>query len=220
MNPSDEGRRGAGANLRDSNQGRDSHSLTNAARIEAVPKILLARGARGELVRRAQVKLASAGTQVGKIDGSYGEGTARAVAAFRRRSGLGRADQIDVPTWEALVGRPIPSVRDRALQVTAAFEGHGFTLVQGNYDGAWLTWGVIGFTLKHGELPSIVLEAHRSGGSPGRTRSASARARLGSPSRGRRGSERSASSRPFRRSSSNGWTCASPKPARRLGRWA
>jgi hypothetical protein len=124
-------------------------------------KLLLAKGARGELVRRAQLKLAAAGTGVGKVDGDYGDATARAVAVFRRRSGLGRADQIDAPTWEALVGRPIPTVRDRALQVTAAFEGHGFTLVQGNYDGAWLTWGVIGFTLKHGELPLIVLEAQR-----------------------------------------------------------
>lgn len=124
-------------------------------------KLLLAKGAQGELVRRAQVKLAEAGTGVGTADGDYGDLTARAVAAFRRRNGLGRADQVDAPTWEALVGRPLPTVRDRALQVTAAFEGHGFTLVQGNYDGAWLTWGVIGFTLKHGELPLIVLEAHR-----------------------------------------------------------
>jgi peptidoglycan hydrolase-like protein with peptidoglycan-binding domain len=124
-------------------------------------KLLLARGARGELVRRAQSKLAGGGLDVGTPDGDYGERTARAVAAFRRRKRLGRADHVDAPTWEALVGRPLPSVRDRALQVTAAFEGHGFTLVQGNYDDAWLTWGVIGFTLRHGELRQIVLEAHR-----------------------------------------------------------
>jgi hypothetical protein len=98
---------------------------------------------------------------VASADGDYGDRTARAVAAFRRSNALGRADQVDAPTWEALLGRPLPSVRERALQVTAAFEGHGFTLVQGNYDGAWLTWGVIGFTLKHGELSQIVLEAHR-----------------------------------------------------------
>jgi peptidoglycan hydrolase-like protein with peptidoglycan-binding domain len=126
-----------------------------------VTKLLLARGARGELVRRVQVKVAERGIPVGKPDGDFGGVTAGAIAAFRRRSGLGRADHVDAPTWEALVGRPLPSVRDRALQVTAAFEGHGFTLVQGNFDGAWLTWGVIGFTLKHGELPLIVLEAHR-----------------------------------------------------------
>jgi peptidoglycan hydrolase-like protein with peptidoglycan-binding domain len=123
-----------------------------------VEKLLLARGARGELVRRAQLKL---GTAAGKPDGDYGGVTARAVGAFRRRSGLGRVDHIDGPTWLALLGRPLPPLRDRALQVTAAFEGHGFTLVQGNFDGAGLTWGVIGFTLVHGEIPTIVLEAQR-----------------------------------------------------------
>jgi hypothetical protein len=45
--------------------------------------------------------------------------------------------------------------------VTAAFEGHGFGLVEGNWDGAFMTWGVIGFTLKHGEVSQIVLEANR-----------------------------------------------------------
>jgi putative peptidoglycan binding protein len=124
-------------------------------------KLLLAKGARGELVRRAQVKLAAAGLEVGAPDGDYGDRTARGVAAFRRRRKLGAADQVDSATWQALVGGAIPAVRDRALQVTAAFEGHGFTLAQGNYDDAWLTWGVIGFTLKHGELAQIVLEAHR-----------------------------------------------------------
>jgi peptidoglycan hydrolase-like protein with peptidoglycan-binding domain len=126
-----------------------------------VNKLLLARGARGELVRRVQVKLAERGFDPGPKDGDYGGGTAGAVAAFRRRNGLGRADQVDAPTWGTLIGRPLPSVRDRALQVTAAFEGHGYTLVQGNWDGAWLTWGVIGFTLKHGEIPLIVLEVQR-----------------------------------------------------------
>ena len=96
-------------------------------------KILLAKGARGELVRRAQLKLGA------DPDGGYGDKTARAVAAFRRRNALGRLDHIDAPTWLALLGRPLPTLRDRALQVTAAFEGHGFTLVQGNFDGAGLT---------------------------------------------------------------------------------
>ncbi len=56
------------------------------------------------------------------------------------------------------MARPIPTVRDRALQLTAAFEGHDFTLAQGNFDGAGATWGIIGFTLRHGELGKIVLE--------------------------------------------------------------
>jgi hypothetical protein len=47
--------------------------------------------------------------------------------------------------------------QERSLQLTAAFEGHGFTLAQGNFDGAGITWGIVGFTLKHGELSKIVL---------------------------------------------------------------
>jgi hypothetical protein len=118
-------------------------------------KVLLAKGSRGELVRRAQLKLGA------NPDGDYGDITVGAVAAFRRRNGLGRLGLIDSPTWLALLGRPLPPLRDRALQVTASFEGHGFTLVQGNFDGAGLTWGVIGFTLLHGEIPAIVLDAQR-----------------------------------------------------------
>ena len=37
-------------------------------------------------------------------------------------------------------------------------EGHGFTMVAGDFDGAGLTWGIIGFTLKHGEIQRIVQE--------------------------------------------------------------
>jgi hypothetical protein len=40
--------------------------------------------------------------------------------------------------------------------LTAAFEGHGFTLAQGNFDGAGITWGIIGFTLAGGELGNII----------------------------------------------------------------
>jgi hypothetical protein len=49
----------------------------------------------------------------------------------------------------------VPSVSQRALQLTAAFEGHGFELAVGNFDGALLTWGIIGFTLTAGEIQQI-----------------------------------------------------------------
>jgi len=124
-------------------------------------KLLLAKGARGELVRRAQLALSKAGFDPGPIDGDYGNGTAGAVGKFRQKNGLGTLGEVDVPTWKALTGAPTPSVRERALQLTAAFEGHGFGLVAGNYDDAYVTWGIIGFTLRHGELSTIVLEAHR-----------------------------------------------------------
>ena len=52
--------------------------------------------------------------------------------------------------------KPIPSLFERCLGLTAAFEGHGFSLAQGNFDGAGITWGIIGFTLKHGQIAGIV----------------------------------------------------------------
>ena len=65
---------------------------------------------------------------------------------------------MDVSTWTKLLGAQVPTTQARSLQLTAAFEGHGFTLAQGNRDGAGITWGIIGFTLKHGELSKIILK--------------------------------------------------------------
>jgi peptidoglycan hydrolase-like protein with peptidoglycan-binding domain len=112
-------------------------------------------------VRRFQRKLTALGFDPKGIDGDYGGDTEKAVRAFQRGNDIPRTGEVDVPTWHGLVGGPIPSVRDRSLQLTAAFEGHDFTLAQGNFDGAGITWGVIGFTLAHGELGKIVLEIER-----------------------------------------------------------
>jgi hypothetical protein len=65
---------------------------------------------------------------------------------------------VDSATWIGLTGKAFPTIEERALQLTADFEGHGFTLLQGNYDGAGLTWGIIGYTLKHGEITRIIRE--------------------------------------------------------------
>ena len=50
----------------------------------------------------------------------------------------------------------VPAVADRCLQLTAAFEGHGFGRAQGNFDGAGITWGIIGFTLQHQGIRKVV----------------------------------------------------------------
>jgi peptidoglycan hydrolase-like protein with peptidoglycan-binding domain len=122
-------------------------------------RLLFGRGVRGELVRTLQTALVQYGTyRAADVDGDFGGLTAKAVRAYRRRSGLPPGQDVDPATWTQLTGRGVPSVRDRALQLTAAFEGHGFTLAQGNFDGAGVTWGVIGFTLSSGELSRIVLE--------------------------------------------------------------
>lgn len=124
-------------------------------------RVLFAKGVRGEIVRKMQLRLTARGHDPKGIDGDYGENTRKAVLAFQRKNGLQPTGEVNGKTWRKLMGTKIPSVRDRSLQLTAAFEGHDFTLAQGNFDGAGVTWGIIGFTLKHGELSKIVLEIQR-----------------------------------------------------------
>src|SRR5262249_32009937 len=64
--------------------------------------------------------------------------------------------------WSSITRSDVPDIEARCLQLTSAFEGHGYTLAQGNWDGAWLTWGIIGFTLEHGEIQTIVRNVQRS----------------------------------------------------------
>ena len=120
-------------------------------------RVLFAQGVRGEIVRTIQRRLTARGFDPKGIDGGYGKNTRKAVRAFQQQNGLQPTGEVSVLTWRRLMNRPIPPVRDRTLQLTAAFEGHDFTLAQGNFDGAGITWGIIGFTLKHGELGRIVL---------------------------------------------------------------
>jgi peptidoglycan hydrolase-like protein with peptidoglycan-binding domain len=124
-------------------------------------KILLGKGAKGEIVRKAQRRLQGLGFDPQGIDGDYGNNTHAAIISFQQANGLAPTGEVDVVTWERLMGVPPPSVKDRSLQLTAAFEGHDFTLAQGNFDGAGITWGIIGFTLKHGELSKIILDIHQ-----------------------------------------------------------
>jgi len=124
-------------------------------------KILLAKGARGEIVRKLQQRLQGLGFDPQGIDRAYGGNTQEAVRSFQQDSGLAPTGEVDVTTWAQLMGDPVPSVKDRSLQLTGTFEGHDFTLAQGNFDGAGITWGIIGFTLQHGELGKIILEINR-----------------------------------------------------------
>jgi hypothetical protein len=118
--------------------------------------VILARGAFGELVRQVQNALLARGFDPEGVDQDFGGKTQRAVVAFQEDRGLPATGEVDADTWTALTGAAPPGTRDLSLQVTATFEGHGFGLAQGNWDGAGITWGVIGFTLKHGELQKIV----------------------------------------------------------------
>lgn len=122
-------------------------------------RLLFGKGAKGDIIRRVQKQLAALGHYSKTIDGDYGGGTVAAVTAFQKAKNLPQTGQVDDTTWTALMGVDIPSVDDRSLGLTAAFEGHGFTLAQGNFDNAGVTWGIIGFTLSGGELKTIFSQA-------------------------------------------------------------
>ena len=122
-------------------------------------RVYFARGCRGAIPKRMQTCLAITADYAGTIDGSYGGGTARAIGQVQAMHGLAVTGSVDAATWAAVTQSPLPTLGERCLQLTAAFEGHGFSIVQGNYDGAWMTWGIIGFTLKHGQIQRLILQA-------------------------------------------------------------
>ncbi|HEY0157353.1 MAG TPA: peptidoglycan-binding protein [Thermoanaerobaculia bacterium] len=122
-------------------------------------RLVFAQGARGESIRTLQQKLTDTGFDTHGVDGSYGGGTVSAVKAFQERHGAPVTGEADESTWTAITGLPIPSMLQRCLGLTSAFEGHGYTLAEGNFDGAGVTWGIIGFTLKAGGVSQIVKEA-------------------------------------------------------------
>lgn len=119
-------------------------------------RTLFAVGALGEVVKGIQSALTKAGFDTKGTDGWYGNNTASAARAYQQANGLQATGNIDDSTWATLMQSPVPAVAQRSLQLTAAFEGHGFELAQGNFDGALLTWGIIGFTLMAGEIQNIV----------------------------------------------------------------
>jgi hypothetical protein len=119
-------------------------------------RTILGQGSHGQLVQNVQQQLVNAGFNTNGIDGSYGGGTSGAVNAYQGSQGLPATGTLDDGTWAPLMQTAIPSAYERALQVTASFEGHGFQLAQGNFDGAWLTWGIIGFTMSNGEVQKII----------------------------------------------------------------
>ena len=125
-----------------------------------------ARGVRGMIAKRIQTDLLRQGFVVGPpsafVDGDFGKNTEQAVAALRVARGLAPSGVVDDDTWRQLTVDPVPTLFERCLGLCAAFEGHGFSLVQGNFDGAGLTWGIIGFTLSSGEIQQLLAEAERS----------------------------------------------------------
>lgn len=114
------------------------------------------RTVQGELVRKFQAVLKDGGFLDDTADGVYGGRTEAALKKFQEEKQLPITGKVDDQTWQSLMGTAAPDLKQRCLQVTADFEGTGFTKCVGNFDGAGLTWGIIGFTLKHGELEAIL----------------------------------------------------------------
>lgn len=119
------------------------------------------RTVQGEVINRAQNSLRRGGHYRYTVDGVYGEKTEMALIAFQREKGLAPTGQIDDETWRAAVSETPPDIEARCLQITADFEGTGFTKAVGNFDGAGVTWGIVGFTLSNGELQRVLNDIRR-----------------------------------------------------------
>lgn len=120
------------------------------------------RSVRGQIIEDLQQSLKNEDCNPGIIDGIFGNDTRDGLIKWQRQKNLEPTGKVDVDTWQQLLKRPIPPIEQRALQLTATFEGHSFTMVAGNFDNAWLTWGIIGFTLKHGEIQKIINEVNQN----------------------------------------------------------
>jgi peptidoglycan hydrolase-like protein with peptidoglycan-binding domain len=121
-------------------------------------RLFFSRGSRGLIITQIQSSLRQEGYYPGNIDGWFGGVTEKNIHFYQMDNQMPATGAIDATTWQAIMKRDPPSLYERCLQVTAVFEGHGFGVVAGNYDGAGVTWGIIGFTLKAGSLKRVILE--------------------------------------------------------------
>ena len=132
-------------------------------------RTLFSRGLRGATATRIQRDLLRQGFSSGPVDqfvdGSFGGFTEAALKTLQAARSLSVTGAVDTDTWSELTPDPVPGMFQRCLDLSADFEGHGFELLQGNFDGAGLTWGVIGFTLVSREIQPLLAEAEQK--SPG-----------------------------------------------------
>ena len=119
----------------------------------------IGRGCFGDLVNLLQTGLQQQGYYTGAVDGDFGGGTERSVQAFQASLRAEQTGCADPSTWHQATGLDWPPLFERCLQLSARIEGHGYQTVAGDFDGAGLTWGIIGFTLQHGEIQALVREA-------------------------------------------------------------
>ncbi|WP_315778789.1 MULTISPECIES: D-Ala-D-Ala carboxypeptidase family metallohydrolase [unclassified Bradyrhizobium] len=119
----------------------------------------------GPLVMALQAALIRAG-QALEPDGAFGNITAGALRRWQKANGFEEHDGIDEAQWKKLTRSDrLPAPFDICLNITADYEGTSFDRVVGNFDGAGITFGLIGFTLANGEIGRLLtrIEAMRPG---------------------------------------------------------
>lgn len=114
------------------------------------------RSIRGGHVIELQKEIAKDDVGPISVDGVFGGQTEAALKYWQAKKSLPTTGMVDEQTWIRATNKELPSQFQRCLAITAAFEGHGYTLAAGNWDNAYLTWGIIGFTLKHGNLGKVI----------------------------------------------------------------
>lgn len=114
----------------------------------------------GTVVEELQTSLNRLGFDAGTVDGVWGGSTLRALGSWHQQQQQAKFDAgvVDDEVWGTLTGQDVPELWRRALQLTAAWEGTGYGGSNGNFDGAGITWGVVGFTWRNGELQGILEE--------------------------------------------------------------
>lgn len=119
-------------------------------------RVLLQQGVSGEYVRRVQSALVTEGFELGAVDGVFGRMTLAALKRLQKKLGVKPDGVVSFGLWRDVTKQPVPDVFARCLQITSAFEGHGFTKIAGNFDNAGVTWGTIGYNIRSRSLQPIM----------------------------------------------------------------
>ena len=112
----------------------------------------------GPLIEALQTKLNEAGCPAGAVDGRWGKDTVAGLIAWQEKNALAQTGEVNDQTWTRLMGVEVPALFQRVLQLTGDWEGTGYGGANGNFDGQGITWGVVGFTWRNGELQGILKE--------------------------------------------------------------
>lgn len=114
------------------------------------------RAPRGGPLIDIQRGLAQAGDFPLSVDGVFATKSVMALKLWQTKAGMAPTGAVDELSWQGLTQTQVPSLFRRCLALTAAYEGQGYTLAVGNFDGAGVTWGIVGFTLLTGDLAPVL----------------------------------------------------------------